>query len=79
MIEAHARTLSALADGALTTAQIAERTRVSHTQVGEHLRHLAADGFVAGNTGRPRLWGMTGQAKSWAETSVGRCALESAG
>ncbi|MFD6398995.1 winged helix-turn-helix domain-containing protein [Nocardia sp. NPDC060249] len=75
MIEAHARTLSALADGALTAAQISERTGVSHTQVGEHLRHLAADGMVAGTTARPRLWGMTGQARGWAQTSIGRSAL----
>lgn len=76
MIEAHAHTLSALADGALTAVAIAARTRQSRAEVGEHLRHLAADGMVAGNTASPRLWGMTGQAKKWTTESIGRSALE---
>lgn len=76
MNEGQARTLSALTDGALTTVAIAETTRQSRTQVAEHLRHLAAIGFVTGNTATPRLWGMTGRAQEWSRQSIGRSALE---
>lgn len=71
-----ARTLAALNKGALTAADIAKHSGQSRDQVGEHLRSLAHIGFVSGNTARPRLWGMTGLAKSWADTSIGRSALE---
>lgn len=76
MIEGQARTLAALTDGAKTTLDIAERTAMSSSQIGEHLRYLAHIGFVRGNTATPRLWGMTGVAKQWANSSAGRSALE---
>lgn len=71
-----AHTLFALKDGVLTAEQIAEQIRMSRTQVGENLRHLAAMGFVAGNTAKPRRWGMTGLALEWSRSSIGRSALE---
>lgn len=77
MNEGQARTLGALNNGALSAANIAAHTAMSQDQVREHLRHLAALGFVYGNAARPRVWGMTGLAKGWATTSIGRSALES--
>lgn len=73
MTEGESRTLGALVDGALTADGIAKRTQMSSSQVREHLRHLAAIGFV---TGTPRVWGMTGRAQEWSRQSVGRSALE---
>lgn len=77
MNEGQARTLGALNNGALTAAEVAKHTAMSREQVGEHLRHLASIGFVSGNTARPRVWAMTGRARGWATTSIGRSALES--
>lgn len=76
MIEQHAKTLAVLDGGALTCQEIATRMGMSRNQVAEYLRALAALGFVRGNDARPRLWGMTGEARAWAQTSVGRSALE---
>lgn len=75
MTEGESRTLGALVDGALTADGIAKRTQMSSSQIREHLRHLAAIGFVTGTTATPRVWGMTGRAKEWSRQSVGRCAL----
>lgn len=76
MIEQHARTLAALDRGALTASELSARMGVSRSQVGEYLRALASIGFVRGNSCRPRLWAMTGEAKAWSRTSTGRSAME---
>ncbi len=70
MDEGQARALAALDGGALTAVEIADRTGLSGDQVAEHLRHLGHIGFVRGNSARPRVWGMTGLARSWARSTA---------
>ncbi|WP_328660316.1 helix-turn-helix domain-containing protein [Nocardia salmonicida] len=70
MNDGQARALAALDNGALTAVEIADRAGLTGEQVSEHLRHLTHIGFVRGNSARPRVWGMTGLARGWANSTA---------